>query len=252
MYYAGVKWGRCANPSILLKRNGYTTSSKKINSLIETHGIDIFIIRKIRVFATKRDAQTHETRFLRKVDARRNPRFYNGHNNEGAMNSEEMAAVLEKMYGVHVPLQNHDIKKRYNKTCRERYGVDWILQSPEIKQNGMLEKYGVENYAKTDEWRQKTESTCAEKYGRNFYVQTDDFKEKSTSTYMEKYGTTHHTKTPSYKKKVADEKRSKAQRPIVIELRKLCKSTNTRLKRGWYQKSEEDLVAIRDSLTASI
>lgn len=248
MYYAGVKWGKDADPSNLLKKNGYITSSKKINSLIETHGLDTFIIRKIRVFATKQDAQSYETRFLRKVDARNHPRFYNGHNNEGAMNSEEMATILENMYGSSVPLQNSEIKLRYNKTCRERYGVDWILQSSEMKRDGMMEKYGVDNYAKTNEWRQKIESTCAAKYGRDFYVLTDDFKEKATTTYVEKYGVTHHTKTLSYKEKVADEKRFKAQRPIVIELRKLCRDTNTKLKRGWYQKSDKDLIAIRDSL----
>ena len=73
-YYAGSRTAQGCDPTDLLSE--YSTSSNTIKSL----GIENFTIRKI---VTRPDAYDYETRFLQRVDARSNERFYNKHNNEG-------------------------------------------------------------------------------------------------------------------------------------------------------------------------
>jgi hypothetical protein len=73
-YYAGSRMAVGCHPSDLLV--GYSTSSNTIQNL----GIENFTVRKI---VTRHDAYDYETRFLQRVDARNNDRFYNKHNNEG-------------------------------------------------------------------------------------------------------------------------------------------------------------------------
>jgi hypothetical protein len=82
MYYAGSKYGSDANPESFMKENGYITTSNKIRKLISENGLSSFKILKLRTFKTAHEAQNYETRFLRKIDARNHPRFYNGHNND--------------------------------------------------------------------------------------------------------------------------------------------------------------------------
>ena len=83
IYYAGSRYGKDANPEDFMKPNGYLTSSKTIRKLIEVNGIDSFAIRTIRIFNSKEETHDYESKFLKKVNARYNPRFYNKHNNDG-------------------------------------------------------------------------------------------------------------------------------------------------------------------------
>ena len=81
-YYAGAKWAKDADPDNLMKENGYITSSITIKNIILISGVSAFKIRKIRKFETAEEAYDYESKFLIKVDARDNNRFYNGHNND--------------------------------------------------------------------------------------------------------------------------------------------------------------------------
>lgn len=81
-YYAGSKYGKDANPNTLLKEDGYLTSSLVVNRIIKLNGLNSFRIRKIRCFNNPSEAYEYETRFLKKVDAKNNMRFYNKHNND--------------------------------------------------------------------------------------------------------------------------------------------------------------------------
>lgn len=51
-----------------------------------------------------------------------------------------------------------------------------------------LSKYGVDNYAKTEECREKMKSTIKSIYGVEYYSQTDEYKEKFHSTCVDRYG----------------------------------------------------------------
>jgi len=97
IYYAGAKWGVGANPATFMTEGGYTTSSNKIKKLIRENGLSLFKIVKIRTFHTAIESQNYETRFLKKIDARNNIKFYNGHNNDWELHdNKNKVTVIDK------------------------------------------------------------------------------------------------------------------------------------------------------------
>lgn len=246
MYYAGVRYAKTCHPMELLKEDGYQTSSETVKEIIEKLGLEVFVIRKIKTFKSKDEVLEYETRFLKKVNARKNPLFYNKSNNEGYLEREE--AVLLK-YGTTSYSKTIEFSNRMERLSLERYGVKHHLMAPEIIEkriNTLLERYGVDNFFKTDLYLEKTKETNLNKYGVEWYQSTEEVKQKSRNTQLEKYGYEHHNKTKEYKEFVRNEKTSKSKRPIVIEMRELSKKTGIKLGQGWYQKSEEELTAMRE------
>ena len=72
-----------------------------------------------------------------------------------------------------------------------------------------LDKYGVDNPAKSNDIKEKSKITCLEKYGCESYLKTDDIKEKGKITCLEKYGCESHNSSnivKNNKKKVFFEK----------------------------------------------
>ncbi len=65
-----------------------------------------------------------------------------------------------------------------------------------------LLKYGVDNYSKTNECKEKMSKTIKNKYGIEHYSQTDEYKEKIRKTNIQKYGVEHYSKTNEYKERV--------------------------------------------------
>ena len=67
------------------------------------------------------------------------------------------------------------------KTCRERYGVDFVMQNKDIL-NKALEttnrKYGGNSSLCDPTIRQKGKETCLRKYGVEYYSQTPEFAER--------------------------------------------------------------------------
>ena len=77
--------------------------------------------------------------------------------------------------------------------------IKCVNNDPNIKmkiKNTCLEKYGVENAAKSKIIKEKSKQTCLEKYGVEFTTQTIIMKEKSKQTCLEKYGVEHYTNIP--------------------------------------------------------
>ena len=92
-----------------------------------------------------------------------------------------------------------NIKMKIKNTCLEKYGVENAAKSKIIKEKSKqtcLEKYGVENAAKSKIIKEKSRQTCLEKYGVEFTTQTIIMKEKSKQTCLEKYGVEHYTNIP--------------------------------------------------------
>jgi predicted nucleic acid-binding Zn ribbon protein len=101
-------------------------------------------------------------------------------------------------------INSKEVKKRREKTIKEKYGVENVFQLDEIKEKSkqtILKQYGVENYSQTKEYRKKYNNTCLEKYGKEYYVQTDEFKEKSKETWFDKYGVENPTQSDEIKEK---------------------------------------------------
>jgi hypothetical protein len=106
MYYAGCKYGTEADPTKLLRENGYMTSSNVVRKIILAEGIESFEVVKVKTFSTSEQSYQYETRFLQKVDAKNNPRFYNGHNNDITLpsyGSEKYKLFMISKYGVENP-----------------------------------------------------------------------------------------------------------------------------------------------------
>ena len=136
IYYAGSKYGKNSNIETFMTENGYNTSSKCIQTIIEKDSVNIFDIRVIRLFETPIEAYNYETRFLKKVDAKNNKRFYNSHNNDIlGYGSEGFYHVMEQKYGVKYPLQSDEIYEKSKQTCLKRYGVEYYFCSDEFKSN---------------------------------------------------------------------------------------------------------------------
>jgi len=78
IYYAGYccATSHC-NSATFMTATGYQTSSKRVKSIITKHGIEAFEVLRIRHFATRQQACRYEYRFLCKVKAKKNPKFYN-------------------------------------------------------------------------------------------------------------------------------------------------------------------------------
>lgn len=248
MYYAGSRYSKLSHPAELLTEGGYHTSSNTVRKIIKDLGLSIFVIRKIKTFSSKYEVLQYEKRFLIKVNARKNPVFYNKSNNEGYLEREE--ALLLK-YGANSYSKTKEFSEKMKEHSLKKYGVNHHLMSEEVikkRTNTLLEKYGVDNFTKTELYLEKAKETNLLKYGVQWYQSTEDVKQKSKETNLRKYGHEHHNKTEEYKKYVRNQKMSRAQRPIVIEMRELSKKTGIKLGKGWYQKTDEELIILKKKL----
>lgn len=120
IYYAGYKSSGVIKD--FMTKSGYTTSSKLVNIIIKQRGIDSFSIEKIRVFDSKDAAYKYESKFLRKIDAKNNPRFYNMHNNIGlapSFGTEEFEDLMMKKYGVKNGMHMAEVRKKVSQTWDE-------------------------------------------------------------------------------------------------------------------------------------
>lgn len=201
MYYAGAKWAADAHPINFMVEGGYTTSSETINHLIHQHGFANFIVRKIKVFKTANKAQEYETRFLRKIDAKRHPRFYNGHNNDGAMDHVKMKIIMLELYGVENAFQSKEIQQKIRNTNLQRHGVEHPSHSENLlakKERNNLEKYGVPHIFQDEKVKQTIRETNLSKYGSENVMGSDIIQEKRRRGFQEKYGVDHYSQTEEY------------------------------------------------------
>jgi len=97
----------------------------------------------------------------------------------------------------------HDLMVKIN---NEKYGVDWYQQSDDFKDKSRevcLKKYGFDSFTKTDEFKNKLKKTFMEKYGVDWYSKSLDFREKFRQKSLEKYGTEHPMLSSEIKNKVS-------------------------------------------------
>lgn len=99
-YYYGVKYSEGCNPADLGVK--YFSSSKVVKNLIEAHGRDSFEFKVRKTFKSAEEAKSHETRFLKRVNARANPSFLNKHNND-SFYPVNNSGNLNPMYGKPAP-----------------------------------------------------------------------------------------------------------------------------------------------------
>jgi hypothetical protein len=105
-------------------------------------------------------------------------------------------------YGVTNPMMLRENKDKVRDTFNERYG-GFTLNS-EVLINKVkctnLERYGVEYYSKTDEYKNKVKSTNLERWGNEYYTKTDDYKVKSRKTFHNNWDANHTHLSSLYRK----------------------------------------------------
>lgn len=103
-------------------------------------------------------------------------------------------------YGVDFFMQTQEFKDKSIKTNQEKYGVDWQISSEAVQQkinNTKLKKYNNKNYNN----RLCASDTCLKKYGAPSYVQSEQFKTKAVQTLKKNYDCTNYWSSNDWKEK---------------------------------------------------
>jgi hypothetical protein len=260
IYYAGSKYAKDdSNPDMFMQPGGYFTSSNIVKALIETDGAEAFVIRKIRIFKTSEEARNYESRFLSKVNAKNNNKFYNRHNNDGNYDPEIIKERMLELYGVDNFAKSPEFPIRFRNTCQEKYGVDHHLQNPEIyakQRNTCMERYGVDHILKYPEFIANARQTKLEKYGDANYINL----EKAKQTKLEKYGVDHQSKRPESIENQRQVQKDMYNRPIVADIKSLIESARElelnmkqfKLSTYWWSRNSNDLQDLQQRLTLAI
>ena len=111
--YAGVSFGKASDPSTFMTKKGYTTSSKDVNAIIASEGIDAFEVARLD---TEGDVLAKETEFLRENDCAGDPMWFNKHNNTAPNFASE------------------EFKQKSKNTLLLKYGVANAMDIPEVKE----------------------------------------------------------------------------------------------------------------------
>ena len=91
----------------------------------------------------------------------------------------------------------------YSKTCSNECHRKLVTEKSKIT---MLERYGVDNAAKSDIVKDKIRKTCLDKYGVENATQTKEVQNKIKKTCLEKYGSENFAKTKYFKKIMKENK----------------------------------------------
>ena len=88
-------------------------------------------------------------------------------------------------------------------TCMQKYGVDNPAKTQDVQDKiraTCLERYGTCCSLNSSEAKRKSKETCLEKYNSEYFIQSSDFKEKYKQTCLERYGVEHFSQSIDYKK----------------------------------------------------
>ncbi len=111
--------------------------------------------------------------------------------NENYYDKEKSKQTCLEKYGVEYSLQSSEIKEKGKITCLEKFGTESHNSSNIIKDKkkiSYLEKYGVENPSQSKIVKEKKIQTCLKHFGSEYYPQSKECKEKYIQDYIEKYG----------------------------------------------------------------
>jgi len=192
-FYAGVRYGKNAEPDQLLQSNGYQTSSNIVKQIILEEGLESFVIRKIKVFDTGEQALEYESRFLRKVNAAFNDSFLNKSNNSMStlnVDWEKLKNTNVFRYGFEYAGQVPEFQEKRKQTCLNNFGVEFSLQSEEVRNKSketILKRYGVTNISQNEEIKEIKKQTMIQNFGVPYALQSEELSEKYKQTVMNNF-----------------------------------------------------------------
>lgn len=189
--YAGSRWTTYptafskngATPEEFLVPNGYHTSSPEIRSIIDQEGLESFTVNEVFTLEDMNipfgcnSVYEYESWFLKENDCARSIEWFNKHNNLGSTNPMEDPEAIKRS------------RNTNKKTLQSRYGVDYIMQLPHIvdkanesRNANNTGRYGVRNVFQLDSVKDTIKKTPISKYGVDNYAKTEE-KRKSTSEF---------------------------------------------------------------------
>lgn len=198
--YAGCRYGKGCHPTELLTSTGYCTSSKLVNDIILSEGIDAFRIVDIIL---EEDIQLpfgwssifeYETWFLREHNCSKSSKWLNLHNNSDyhfPFGTKEFKSLLLQKYGVDNISKLESIKEKKRSTTMAHFNVAHPSQSAEIKESCKstnLDRYGVPYAMQSPAIKDKALKSKLEKNNGSFPKHTPAQKELYKSTMLERYG----------------------------------------------------------------
>lgn len=216
-YYAGCKINSLANSSNLMTKTGYQTTSKIIKDVIKHDGLASFEILKIKHFNSSNEALSYEARFLQKVNAAENPKFFNLHNggknfvNNGGYKLSKSAKEKMRKPKSKETIEKQNTEKRsrskdvYKKSVESRKKNNLTWNSKET-----CEKIRKANAARwSDEENRKKHSEIMQEYYKNNPVSEETKNKKRELLKGDRngmHGKTHNESTRE-KMRLAWEKR---------------------------------------------
>ena len=100
---------------------------------------------------------------------------------------DKMKKTNLERYGTEVATKNNVIKKKVSEGLQERYKIDKESINNQRKQTN-LEKYGVDNYFKLQEFKEDLRQQNQEKHGVDYVMQLPEFSTHRKKVLLEKYG----------------------------------------------------------------
>lgn len=113
---------------------------------------------------------------------------------------ENTRKALIKKYGVVNAGQVPGSREKTKVTKKARYGSE-KYNNPEKYKKTMLERYGVENPAKSEEIQERKKKTNLERYGNVFPANSEHGRKIAKQTNLERYGTEWPQQNPEIKAK---------------------------------------------------
>ena len=126
---------------------------------------------------------------------------------------------------------NQSVKDKRRDTNIERWGVDNIAKSVIIKDKTSstnLERYGHTSSFQNENVRNKWSNNIKNKYGVDHYFKSDDFKKKSIATNNIRYGVDHYVQSNSY-------------------IENTIATNNERYGVDWYTQTEDYLIKSKET-----
>jgi hypothetical protein len=103
-YYAGSRYTKRLNENSIKNDlwHRYFTSSKLIKMLIKKFSKESFVIRKVKFFSDHDSAKIYETRFLKRINAKQNPKILN-QSNSVFENAPELQWITDGIVSTMIP-----------------------------------------------------------------------------------------------------------------------------------------------------
>jgi 3D (Asp-Asp-Asp) domain-containing protein len=105
-------------------------------------------------------------------------------------------------YGVSNPMKNNEVKEKLKQTILNKYGVDHFSKTPNYKKTfkkTCISKWGTTNPFSNQEVKNKIKNTNLERLGVNYPMQNKDVVLKSEQTCIDNWGKKRYSETDNYK-----------------------------------------------------